>query len=311
MDVLFETDRRLKNMKIVAGAMIVGFLLPVVIMMPFMDKAHVEFIGFTALYASMPFVVRIVLLLPLMAGIVLLAMKNGAARNRGVALMVLGALPTIISVFSRDAMEASMGLLGAFPVAGVSMLLAVLAWTCLLAGVRSSYYRPSGQGAFLTSKIGAIAFLALLVVPVLPKENGFMIIVMLFKMMTMIRGFASFVMIASILTIVGCWGTASVCLLLRKTSESDEQLEATSEKANKLVVLGGLIPLGVILLMAVSMSRGMRFTMFMMMAKQTLTTIGIAVLIPMGITELLIGDSPVEMAPEADDGLADVEPAQA
>jgi hypothetical protein len=150
---------------IVLGALLlIGFFMPVYtgtdLVVPSFEMFRAEGVSGVAKFRT---------LYTLIAGVAVIAAAfalKGLVRH--LAVIALGLVPLIVFYVSLAA-HASFAVGGTLVMGGA---LALVAMALILAGSRARYYRPSSSLGALTGAAGGVAYIVAMVLPILPRELG-------------------------------------------------------------------------------------------------------------------------------------------
>jgi hypothetical protein len=174
-----------------------------------------------------------------------------------------------------------------------------LAHLCLFVGLRARWYRPERAAAYLFGVLGAGLYILSLLMPVLPKELGTAALMMNVKML--VSGQALAMGIGMCLGIVCTLGAAVICILNRPAAPG-QAAHRLAGRGFLLLVLGVVAPaIG----MAVSAQGGapgglpgtIVAAVVVTAVKMVVTFGGLAMLIPLGLTDMVVGTSWRRQAP--------------
>lgn len=152
------------------GLIVLGALLLIAFFLPVYTGTDLVVLSFVMFRTEgVSAVAKFMTLYTLIAGVAVIALAfalKGLVRH--LAVIVLGLVPLIVFYVSLAA-HASFGAGGTLVMGGA---LAVAAMALILAGSRTRYYRPSSLLGALTGAAGGVAYIVAMVLPILPKEAG-------------------------------------------------------------------------------------------------------------------------------------------
>lgn len=244
---------------------------------------------------GIPTSIKVLLVYPLFVGVpVIFAGALGTHRVRGGVLVAVILVPSLLAVLG-------VGDLFPWDVDAVVMrrlmvlIGASIGWQCLFAGLRARSYRPGSDAAHVVAVCGSIAYLVCLVLPVYEAKMGRMLL------LAPLRFFREAQTVLLGWLLVG----ATLCVILSAAFAIQAGLGRkwrTSRTLAKLTfalfvlgwILGGCAMIGSL----VAAARLKEFTFApLALLKTGMLFTGMTLLLPVGISELLIGDSGVEASP--------------
>jgi hypothetical protein len=301
-----EGPRRKRNVLILGILLLASYFTPVV--MPTGPGGYkLEFIGITGLtMPQFPLAVRAFLLHPLVAGVatILLACLAGAYA-RGAALVVLGVIPATILLVSNEA-RAVLGELAAQPQAvAVLAVLAVhiVGLVGIHVGSRARWYRPDKRSAFGIGVAGGALLLLSLVLPCLGEEGGWVLLAAPLKLIG--ADDAGWMGIATLLYFCSLIAAAIVCFTNTHGRPYAERRVRAAWAFWLLVASWLCLGLGTVGQTIASFSENSIFdksfvvVMLVNVARQLLAVIAAYLLIPFGLTDLVVGPAPAPLRPGA------------
>jgi hypothetical protein len=293
-------DARKRNLIWLGVVILIGFLMPV-IGQDRGGETKVAFPNIEALGEGAPAGAVLICLYPLFAGaavIFLATLVRGPGRSA--ALIGLGVLFLILVVATLH--ELTGGLFGpAFgrgmaASATASMVIGLCAFIALLVGIRARYYRPVCQPAAIIGMIGAFLYFLTLVMPVGPSIP----LIAPFQLLSLSGGHPMTVLLAfTMLGTMGCLIAASVLCIINGSPRWNAQ--ALANRAFSLLVFGFALQLPCALIMVAGGARGpgLLFVLFVVtfVTKVLCWILGLLLLIPVGLTDLLVNLTPPGPAP--------------
>lgn len=160
-----EVKRRFAALMILGSMLIAGFLLPVFGAGPRGDF-RMEFVNLTALNQSPNVMATVMMLYPIIAGILLLVIASSVeGPMRGVAMVFLGLVPVVYGVIEA----VNSGVLRGFAIVPQGSILIAMIMLIGLYGVfignRARWYRPDCKPAYVFALIGGCCLLVVLMAP--------------------------------------------------------------------------------------------------------------------------------------------------
>ena len=283
-----QAGRQRANMTLLGIVLLIGFVMPIIQINPFTGQRHGEFVSITIMGAEhIPIQLQVLFLAPGVAGIGLL-MLQGFTKHpvRGAVIIFLAAMPTLISLTNLQTVEA----LTAFPrhvpaQAAFTMLVFFLGWfvapVALLVGIRSRGYRPGSSAAYWFGVAGAGVWFAFLVMPILPAEAGYIFLMLPIKLIG--RPGAEGVSMG-LLVLVVCTIISSVLCIINKPTSEPRKARKQAGMAFWTLVFGF-----VVFILCISGQFIDSFPAFINTLKYLCWFLGMFLLFPAGITDLVVG----------------------
>lgn len=291
-----DARRRRRNIILIGAALVLSFLLPVVSVIG--RAIHVSFPNIEGLWtAGLGPAARLLLLSPLVIGAAVIATGALApVRARGLALIALGLLPPAILLPAPQVQDFLYVATTALSPEGWQSLAlqaswGYLAWIGMLVGCRARYYRPRSRVACAFGVAGAAVCFMGLLLPFLPPEKGLLPLVAPFLMLRHgLRAVAGGGMILAI----ACTAAAGVVNLANHRRRSDERVEELATISFRLFVAGQVVGVAVLIftmMAAVSAAgAGASIAFLLLLLKYATWGVGLALLVPVGIADLIVGD---------------------
>ncbi|HUV39471.1 MAG TPA: hypothetical protein VMY39_07640, partial [Planctomycetota bacterium] len=286
-----ERERRTRAVRWLGVVLLVGFLLPIVI--AFGKDVEVIWLNFKMLAADgVPASVRVTAALPLVAGVALVALSFGApVMPRGGTMVGLLALQFLIVLSEAGLPRMIPRVL--FP-AVTSMVLGLLGWLGLFVGSRVRFYRPASRPAWVIGIIGGACYVLYLLFPVSGGGGGKEKIP-LFMVFEMFEGSGGKFLAFCLVGQMGCMVAAGVLCVTNTMRRTSDEVHRRAGLAFALIVAGMVVVLVGILGQAMSTEElhgSLWFTFFLMLAKMGCWIGGMVLLLPMGVTDLMVGEPP-------------------
>ena len=277
--------------------LLAGFLLPK--MTPQRGKLRVSFPSISELadgYSTAA--VRLLYLYPALAGLAVVCLAAARGTGRAVALLALGALPLLILMASEDAQEALE------PVAtrmGTSVGLALVLWMVSFGGIvaasRAVSLGRKGRAASALGGAAGVIYLASLLLPVLPAEMGKIGLLVPFSAAAggafFVPGLAAFVAMA-------CMIAAAVLCIVHAGARRLDPDHAAWAFGLLVAALAALI-LGSFAELLAPAEPGWQDRLMpeaLAVAKAVCWLLGLFLLAPVGLTDLLLSLPPPRPGPE-------------
>ena len=341
-----EIGMRSRHILIVGVMLVIGFLAPVLTMKPVYTSSYGSSCGMVSMDSEFRFanvssafgggshwLERVLALTPLLAGAgaILLAHFVTSGR-RGWGLVGLWAIPIvatlvfIIGAMMSDPMLGRLGgsviASGAGSTAGYTVLALSAGMLAVFVGARARWYRPASRAAFWIGRVGGALFVVGLLVPVLPKSDGLVPLLLPFRLMSFggIFVWLGFWLMVSmglmVAAAVVCFGTGTD---IHPQNAHDLAGRAFAFWKSSALVFGTAVVLAV--MWTIKCSLGMLPVVFF--GGIQLACCGVAwwLLLPFGVTDLVVGEptlvasgapgASVEVPPPADgprDGAPAVDP---
>ena len=335
-----EIRRRSRHIMILGVLLVIGFLAPMLTMKPVYTGGRSGYPGrsscqmvsmrteftFPSIEAAFGrnahWLQRVVGLTPLLAGAgaILLACFV-TSRLRGWGLIGAWSIPvvaTIVFIMSAvmsspmlNKVGGSVAASGANATAGYTMLALSAGVLGIFVGSRARWYRPDSKPAFWIGRVGGALFVLGLLMPVLPKSEGLLPLLLPFRMMAfggvfVWLGFWLLVSMGLMVTAaVVCFGTGTD---IPRYNAHQLSGRAFAFWKSSTLVLAGAVVLAV--LWSIKCSLGMLPVVFF--GGIQLVCCGVAwwLLLPFGVTDLVVGEPSLSLAPAGGDD-ASVEAVQA
>ena len=283
-----QAGRQRANMIFLGVILLIGFVMPAIQINPFTQKRDAEFINITVMsQENVPMQLKVLFLAPCVAGIGLL-MLQGFTRHpvRGVVVVFLAAIPTIIVLANQGAIEVlniSQRYISAE--AAFSMLVVFLglfvAPVALLVGIRSRGYRPNSPVAYWFGVIGAGAWFIFLAMPILPAQAGHVFLILPIKLIGQ-PGAGGVSM--GLLVLVVCTSISAVLCIINKPNSDTRKARNQAGMAFWTLVIGF-----VVFMLCISGQFIKNFSTFINTIKYLCWFLGMFLLFPAGITDLVVG----------------------
>ena len=257
----------------------------------------------------MPWAVKFMALYPGLAGVVVLVL-GGAARGigRSIALIALGVLPFLVLAGAPEgqalAMPMGHGLLASLgsPSMTAWFLTSLAGFVGVFVGSRARCFRPASMAAAVIGFVGGIVYLIALVLPVLPSELGTIELLAPFRLLNE-RGMEVFG--AAWLAGIGFMIPAALLCILNLGQRADPARLART--AFTLLVVGCSLAGAIAFIQPVSQLgevaeplRGIVLgAVITMTGKLVCWMLGLLLLVPVGLTDLVINLSRGKSAPHA------------
>ena len=288
----FEARLRSRNMILLGVVLLVGFLMPVV------DGADMVFPNFTVFSAGgAPWQLFVIMLAPGVAGLAMILLACLDRHPvRGVITIALPLLPILV-LMTDEKVRLSFSFIFE-EVAGEFVLAVVLlnlGWIGLLVGARSRWYRPRKPAAYWIGLAGAIAFGVFLVLPIMPADAGRIPAVTAIRMLEVppIRLVAF-----GVVAWIACTVLAGVLCCITGPGRSAGFARRRARAAFRLLAAGG-IALGLCISIAMLQNAGAADAValvFTALVKFGCWGVGMILLLPTGITDLVVGPAPEQPA---------------
>jgi len=283
---------------LLAGALLLGFLLPMVLVHPFTGETKTIFINFEILGADgAPFIIKFHFLYPLLAGLGLIFVALKARGTfRGVILIAVGVLPILITLISKDAGRSMKEMFSAMSQSSewVPVVLAGIGLYGLLVTGRSAMFVPRSAAIPVFSGIGGAVVISMLI-PVKSRLFGVGDTIGLiepFVILGKARGGAAtgyaLLQILAMLTMIAA-AVIGFLMIWKKAKRRRMGLIV-------LILIGASLAFGFIAAMVLESSKsrgmgGMGGTSFLVVVKFLLWLMGLMLLIPVGTIDLVINGS--------------------
>lgn len=288
----FEAGLRSRNMIVLGVLLLVGFLMPIV------DGANVKFPNFAVFSAGgAPWQLFVIMLAPGVAGLAMILLAwLGRHPVRGIVTIALPLLPVLVLMLDAEVRRSFSFTFRDMPGEIIlAVLLLNLGWIGLLVGARARWYRPRRRAAYWIGLAGAIAFMVFLMLPIMPAEAGHIPLITAFKMFEVPpMRLVAFGVVAWI----ACTVPAGVLCLMTDPGKSADFARRRAGGAFRLLIAGaaafGLCAATALLQNA--RAAGVVTPVFTALIKFGCWGVGMILLLPTGITDLVVGPAPEQPA---------------
>lgn len=282
-----EEAQRKRSVFLLGVALVLGFLMPVCLSNPFGGGIKVDFTNIVQLTNTSDPLGIIFILYPLLAGIGLLLMGNVGTPIRGRIMVVLGIIPVVVGAIGI----VNSGVMRQIPFVPTSailvLLLSLLGVYGIYVGCRTRWYRPDLPAAYPISLTGGVAMLILLIAPF----DGPPVVIAAFRALS-INALTGLGVVISVLMLLA----ASLICLVNTSSRPPLTASNLSSLAFRLL-LGSLV-IGFAFSMVIQLFGGATVGMILMVITVSIKSMawigGILLLVPMGITDILIGTAEID-----------------
>ena len=283
-----QAGRQRANMIFLGVILLIGFAMPVILFNPFTTERHGEFINITIMgMEDIPMPLKVLYLAPGVAGMGLLILQ-GFTRHpvRGIVVIFLAVMPTLIALTDSQTVESLRVSTRYIPAEAAFLMLVVflgmfVAPVALLVGIRSRGYRPDSPAAYWFGVAGAGAWFIFLVTPALPAEAGHIFLMAPIKLIG--QGGAAGVSMGLLVLMVCTSISASLCIINKPTSETRKARSQVSLAFWTLIV--GFV----VFMLCISGQFIKNFPTFINTIKFLCWGLGMFLLFPAGITDLVVG----------------------
>jgi len=280
-----EAMTRKVRLIVLGGLLLLSFLLPMVM---YVGEWQVLFFWDMVSAPRMPGSMRFMVVYPAIAGLaVVLVSALAPVLVRGIVTIVCGVVPIIVLLADESISRTIGQSLGGANVFG--LLFSAIAVTLLIVGLRLRRYRPVWLPAYVIAAVGAGMTLLYLVLPVTPEREGRLPIIGPFNLFDRDKVMATFAVL-SLLMQIGC---AAVCLSTHPRLKARAALTLTLLALILLIasvampVIGGMISP---LVNNPNVKPEMFFAFILLLVKFLLWIGGLALLLPLGVTDVVLGD---------------------
>ncbi len=267
--------------------LLIGFVMPIIMVHPFTQQRGLLF--FNMSLKDTPFLGIVLLLAPGVAGISLLVLQ-GVAKHpvRGIAIVSLAVLPILLALIDLQIIG-FLGPIGEFAQteAAFHMLVfflgLIVAPMVLLAGIRSRGYRPESTLAYWFGVSGAAVWFIFLIIPILPSEAGHIFLMFPIRLMSH-TGVSGGPM--GVLIMTACMSISALICIINKPTAEIKNVRKQTNLAFRVLLAGFLVA---VLCAFTQFIRS--FPAFMLNIKFICWFGGMFLLLPTGITDLIVGRS--------------------
>jgi len=271
-------------MVFLAMMLLVGFLMPFVVDNYIAGRRQAIFANLTILNdADESWESKLICLSPGIAGVVLLFLQALARHPvRGIVMVALALLPGLV-LMSNEHVRESMKMSITFLPGDILLIqfLMLVAPVALLAGIRSRMYRPDSAASYWFGVAGAAAWFALLILPVLPSELGLMFLLVPLKMIGQPDAGGPAM---GLIVLIVCTTISGVMCILNRPSQ--DMLKAAGSAAGAFWTLAVGFFVGFLCIIGQVLNS---FPGFVAVIKLTCWLLGMYLLLPSGIADLIIG----------------------
>gem|GEM_PF-3184573 len=283
-----QAGRQRANMIFLGVILLIGFAMPLIQFNPFTQERNAEFINITILSAEhAPAQIIVLFLAPGIAGMGLLILQAFTKHPvRGLVVLFLALMPLLIALTDSQTIVMLNVFQKHIPAkAALTMLVVFLglfvAPVALLAGMRSRGYRPASQVAYWFGAVGAGAWFIFLAAPILPSEAGSIFLMLPIKLMG--QSGAGGVSMGLLVTMV-CTSISAVLCIINKPASDPRKALSQAGLAFWTLVIGF-----VVFMLCVSGQFIKNFPTFINSMKSLCWFMGMFLLFPAGITDLIVG----------------------
>jgi hypothetical protein len=280
-----QASRQRANMIFLGALLLVGFVMPVIAVDPSTQQAEVIFVNMA--FENAPFQAIVFLLAPGVAGVGLLVLQ-GVTKHpvRGIAVLFLAVMPILPTVADPQIMRVY-GALGGYAQTEFTFYMLVLflglfvAPVALLAGIRSRGYRPASAPAYWFGVSGAAAWFTFLVIPALPSEAGRIFLMFPIKLISNTGANGASM---GLLILMACMSISALVCITNKPVAEIKQVRKQANLAFRVLLAGFIVAT-----LCISTQVIRNFPGFMLAVKFTCWFGGMFLLLPAGITDLIVG----------------------
>jgi hypothetical protein len=268
--------------------LLIGFVMPIILYNPFTTARHGEFINITIMgMDGVPIPLKVFYLAPGVAGMGLLILQ-GLTRHpvRGIVVIFLVLIPILIALTNSQIVEFLRVSTRYIPAEAAFLMLVeflgmFVAPVALLVGVRSRGYRPGSSVAYWFGVAGAGAWFTFLVIPALPAEAGYIFLMAPIKLIG--QGGATGKSIGLLVMMVCTSISAILCIINKPTSDIRKVRNQTN------LAFWTLVSGFVVFMLCISGQFITGFPSFINTIKHLCWFLGMGLLLPAGITDLVVG----------------------
>ena len=278
-----QAGRQRANMIFQGIILLIGFVMPIV------QKDHTgDFINIRLMgVEDVPIPLKVLYLAPGVAGMGLLILQ-GFTRHpvRGIAVIFLVLMPILIALTDSQTVSVRGKFQSFVPAEAVFPMLALflglfVAPVGMLVGVRSRSYRPDSTAAYWFGVVGAGAWFIFLAAPILSAEAGYIPLMAPIKLMKLPNsGGASM----GLLILMVCTSISAILCIINKPTAETRKARSQASLAFWTLVVG----FGVFML-CISGRFIENFPSFINTIKHLCWFLGMFLLFPAGITDLVVG----------------------
>ena len=265
--------------------LLIGFVMPVVQEDHTGDFINIRIVG----AEDVPTPLKVLYLAPGVAGMGLLILQGFTKHPvRGIVVIFLALMPILIALTNSQIVS----VLGKFqrfvPAEAVFPMLTIflglfVAPVGMLAGIRSRGYRPDSPMAYWFGVVGAVAWFAFLVIPVLPAKAGYVFLMLPIKLIGQEgAGGASM----GLLILMVCTSIAAIVCTINKPTAETRKARSQAGLAFWTLVVGF-----VVFMLCISGRFIENFPSFINTIKHLCWFMGMFLLFPAGITDLVVGQA--------------------
>ena len=283
-----QAARQRANMILLSVVLLIGFAMPTVQFNPFTQERTAELVNITVLTSEhAPMQLKIFCLAPCVAGIGLLILQGFTKHPiRGVIVIFLAVIPAIIALTGLKSMGPSVAFIRHIPPeAALRMLVNFMgmfvAPIALLVGVRARGYRPDSSVAYWFGVGGAVAWFAFLLIPVQSAQNGY--ISLMFPIKLIGRPNAGGLSMG-LLVLMVCTSVSAILCITNKPASETQKARSQANMAYWTLAVGFFV-----FLLCISGRYIENFASFINSIKGLCWFVGMGLLIPVGVTDLVVG----------------------
>jgi len=247
-----------------------------------------EFINITILADDNVAVsVKVLFLLPAVAGVGLLVLQGTTKHPvRGIVILFLAILPVLLTMTDMRIMGIASVMEKYMPADEAVRLMIMflglfVAPIALLVAVRSRGYRPNSQTAYWFGTAGAAAWFMFLLTPALPAQQGHIFLMLPIKMIGA-PNLGSLSM--GLMVLMVSWSIAAIICIINRPTDDDQKARSQASLAYWTILAGF-----VVLMLCMAGQFLGSFEGIIASIKFLCCFGGIALMIPTGITDLVVG----------------------
>jgi len=284
-----EADRRSRHCFLVGLALILGIVFPIINRTFFSGEGYsiaFPLFGGAGVSGTALAVNWAILLVGI--GISILS-KNQYQGIRGGVMVGLAILNLVLGLVFENPFEGIRG--DQETLAALLAVAAFAGWVCLVAGARARHFRPDSGGAHMVGLIGGVVVLAVLVIPILPEDAGYVLVLTPFKVFGPFgeagpSAVYSGLILMALMAMIIC--SAILCI----TNNPTKSFDAVSDSALTAFQLAVLIVPSIFVasIVVLSMQYGEFPALWAIinLSKVCLISAGIIFLLPVGISECIL-----------------------
>ncbi len=288
LDPHAEATNRKRNLIMIGAALFIGFIMPVCIASALSPSLRISMFNIEGMGESgIGWAGVVTLAFPLIAGALVLILQPLNARPRGVALISLFVVQLIVVLIGSDLINLENLLGRELRLVTFVYVMSFGSFWGLLICARARWYRPDATAGYIVGVVGALCTFVIFFVPF----EGSMGIRNVFQVMRFAPVIGAFAIVGSLLVLA-----TALVTVVNTPGRPLETVSKTARLAYVLLLCSWLVSAMIIAIPIVQgmMHAGQIAAAFIMFIKALLWIGGLLLLVPVGVTDLIIGDPDID-----------------